>query len=163
MADAPDVTDAIESPDELSAFELGLLNDYQRDFPLEPRPFARIAADRGTSEAAVMAAYADLAAAGAVSRIGAVVRPHRAGHSTLAAMAVPAARLAEVAALVNGYDEVNHNYEREHALNLWFVVTAADAARVAAVLAAIAGRTGLEVLDLPLEEAFRIDLGFDLR
>ena len=50
--------------------------------------------------------------------------------------------------LVNGYAEVNHNYEREHALNLWFVVTAADDARLQAVLAEIAETTGLEVLDL---------------
>ena len=71
--------------------------------------------------------------------------------------------MEEVAALISAYDEVNHNYEREHELNLWFVVTAADVGRLRSVLAEIATRTGLEVLDLPLEESFHIDLGFPLR
>jgi hypothetical protein len=75
-------------------------------------------------------------------------------------MAVPDERLDEVAELVNACPEVNHNYAREHRLNLWFVVTAASRERVADVLADIAGRSGLEVLDLPLERAYGIDLGF---
>jgi hypothetical protein len=57
---------------------------------------------------------------------------------------------------------VNHNYEREHRLNLWFVVTAQDRARVDAALARIARMTGLPVLELPLVTEYRIDLGFDL-
>jgi len=139
-----------------------LLNDYQRNFPLEPRPFARIADELGLREDDVLAMLADLQAGGTVSRIGAVVRPNTVGASTLAAMAVPAERLEEVAALVSARPEVNHNYEREHALNLWFVVAAADKAAVKATLDAIAAETGLPVVDLPLQTAYHIDLGFDL-
>jgi DNA-binding Lrp family transcriptional regulator len=104
-----------------------------------------------------------LQAEGAISRVGAVVAPHRAGWSTLAAMSVPVSRLEEVAALVSSFAEVNHNYEREHRLNLWFVVAAASRAEVEGVLAEIEYRTCLRVLDLPLEEAFRLDLGFALQ
>jgi hypothetical protein len=64
---------------------------------------------------------------------------------------------------VSAHPQVNHNYEREHAYNLWFVVTGRDAHEVAGVLAAIARDTGLEPLDLPLEEPFHIDLGFQLQ
>jgi hypothetical protein len=78
-------------------------------------------------------------------------------------MGVPPAHLAEVAALVSSFAEVNHNYEREHRLNLWFVVTAPSRPAVEAVLAEIEHRTSLAVLDLPLEEAFRLDLGFALQ
>lgn len=147
----------------LGALERALLNDFQRGFPLSERPFAEIAERLGSSESAVLAAFDALRSAGALSRIGAVVRPHRAGWSTLAAMAVPEASLADVAALVSAYPEVNHNYEREHDLNLWFVVTAGDAARVAEVLGDIERQSGLEVLDLPLEEAYCLDLGFEIR
>ena len=77
-------------------------------------------------------------------------------------MAVPRERLQSVAEIVSGYDEVNHNYEREHAFNLWFVVTAKDERAVADVLADVRRRTGLAVMDLPLVEAFHIDLGFPL-
>jgi DNA-binding Lrp family transcriptional regulator len=101
--------------------------------------------------------------AGLISRVGPVFAPHRAGASTLAAMAVPADRLDEVATLVSEYDEVNHNYEREHGFNLWFVLAAPDVERIAVVLDDIAMRTGIAVMDLPLEEAFHIDLGFQLQ
>jgi len=97
-----------------------------------------------------------------ISRIGAVVRPNTAGASTLAAIAVPQARLEAVAERVNAEPAVNHNYEREHELNLWFVVTADSERRLHAVLEELGVQTGLEVLHLPLEQAFHIDLGFPL-
>jgi DNA-binding Lrp family transcriptional regulator len=144
-------------------FQQKLLNNYQRDFPMERRPFATIAEELGVDETEVLASYRRLCDAGLVSRIGAVLRPHRCGWSTLAAMAVPAARLEAVADLVSAYPEVNHNYEREHTLNLWFVVTAPDHDHVTGVLDEIERETGIEVLDLPLEEAFCLDLGFPLK
>lgn len=140
-----------------------LLDRYQRDFPLEEQPYAHIGQDLGLGEADVIERLDVLKTAGMISRIGAVVAPHRAGWSTLAAVAVPPAKLDEVADLVSAFPEVNHNYEREHAFNLWFVVTGKDEAHVATVLDAVRDHTGLDVLDLPLEQAFHIDLGFPLR
>lgn len=148
---------------DLDAIDRRLLDDYQRGFPFEPRPYQRIAGELGIDEDEVLCRLARLREAGAISRIGAVVRPGTVGASTLAAMAVPPERLAEVADLVSGYAEVNHNYERGHEINLWFVVAAADRDAVAAVLAEIEARTGIAVLDLPLEDAFHIDLGFALQ
>lgn len=147
------------TPDEI---ERKLLEAYQHDFPLAPRPFARIADDLGVPEEVVLETFAHLQSLGAIARIGPVVRPHAAGWSTLAALAVPPVRLEAVAALVSGYPQVNHNYEREHAFNLWFVVTGTDEEEVRGVLDDVARRTGLEPLDLPLTEAFHIDLGFKL-
>ena len=140
-----------------------LLDRYQRDFPLEEQPYARIGRDLGIAEADVIDRLDALKASGVISRIGAVVAPHRAGWSTLAAIAVPKTRLDEVADLVSAFPEVNHNYEREHTFNLWFVVTGDDRKHVARILDEIADKTKLEVLDLPLEQAFHIDLGFPLR
>lgn len=145
------------------SLEHRLLNGYQRDFPLEPRPFALIARDLHATEHDILDAVDDLQASGAIGRIGAIVRPNTIGASTLAAMAVPKERLEDVAALVSGRKEVNHCYEREHDINLWFVVTARDEARVAKVLDDLQADTGLEVLDLPMVEGYHIDLGFDLR
>jgi DNA-binding Lrp family transcriptional regulator len=147
---------------DLDPAELKLLDDYQRDFPLVPHPYRAIADAIGLSEAEVIETYARLKDEGALSRIGAVVTPNAAGASTLAAIAVPPARLGEVASLVSAQPEVNHNYEREHAFNLWFVVTAADARAVGEVLRRIEKMTGLAVLDLPLVRSYHIDLGFPL-
>ena len=145
------------------ALERALLNHYQRDFPLTLRPFATIAAEQDTDEETVLAAYRSLVERGAISRLGAVVRPHRLGASTLAALAVPTERLEEVAEIVNSFPAVNHNYEREDALNMWFVATAPSAAALAEALADISDATGLTVYDFPLEEAFLLDLGFSLK
>jgi siroheme decarboxylase len=144
----------------LSPLERRLIERYQRGLPLRPRPWAAMAEEIGSDEAEVLEALARLQRAGVIGRIGAVVAPHRAGWSTLAAMRVPPERLCAVAALVGDYPEVNHNYAREHEVNLWFVVAAASRERVAQVLADIALRTGLGVIDLPLERAYAIDLGF---
>jgi len=144
-------------------FDRRLLNDFQHDFPLTPAPYADIARELGVTEDEVIARLRELKQAGAVSRVGAVVRPNTVGVSTLAAMAVPPDRLEAVARLVSGYTEVNHNYEREHRLNLWFVAQAPDAARLQALLDEIAARSGYEVLSFPLVEDYHIDLGFDLR
>jgi DNA-binding Lrp family transcriptional regulator len=148
---------------QLSLTEQRLLDEFQQDFPLESRPYARIAEQLGISEAAVLDSLQRLHDAGAVSRVGPVLQPNRVGVSTLAALAVPAERLKDVAALVSEYPEVNHNYQREHRYNLWFVVTAPDRSRLDAVLNDIEVRSGLEVLDLPMLEDYFIDLGFRLQ
>lgn len=145
-----------------ASIESRLLNDFQRDFPLVPRPFARIADALGVGEDEVLEGLAALQAAGKVSRVGAVIRPNSVGASTLAALAVPQERLAEVAAIVSARPEVNHNYEREHRWNLWFVVAAPSRADVLRAVAAIEAQTGLAALELPLVTDFHIDLGFDL-
>ena len=142
--------------------ERRLLDRYQRGFPLVPRPYAEVAAHLGEREGEVIAALEKLDREGAITRLGAVIRPGAVGAGTLAAMAVPEERLDAVADLVNGYDEVNHNYERENRLNLWFVVTAADRAHLEEVLADIERRSGLDVLDLPMEKEYHLDLGFAL-
>ncbi len=146
----------------MSALERRLLNDFQRDFPLKPEPFAAIAEELGVTADEVIASLGSLQARGMVSRVGPVFQTHRVGASTLAAMSVPTGRLEAVANLVSGYPEVNHNYEREHSFNLWFVVTAPTRERVTEVLEDIRATTGLQVLDLPMEESFHIDLGFRL-
>ena len=146
----------------LTALEKCLLNEYQRGFPLCPEPYAEIAAQLGVSEADVIRTLESLQRRGFVSRVGPVFASQRAGASTLAALAVPEDRLESVADQVSAYAEVNHNYQREHAWNLWFVVTAPDQQRVEQVLADIEAVTGLPLLNLPLQRAFFIDLGFPL-
>lgn len=142
--------------------ETKLINGYQHEFPLVPRPFQRIGESLGMDEDEVLALLQDLQDRGALARIGAVVSPRTIGTSTLAAMTVPPDRLEDVAALVSAFPEVNHNYEREHDINLWFVVAAPSENDVATVLHNIERRTGLEVIGLPMLDSYHIDLGFRL-
>src|SRR5262249_25232498 len=140
-----------------SAREIALMDRWQRDFPLVARPFAQVGREIGFDEDATIAAFKRLREAGAISRIGAVVRPHTVGASPLAGMRVPPVRLEEVAGIVSRQPLVSHNYERTHPINLWFVVAAADAEAVAATLQCIEQQTGLAPLDLPLEHAYHLD------
>jgi DNA-binding Lrp family transcriptional regulator len=139
-----------------------LLNDFQRDFPLSPRPYLDIADALGVSEDDVLSTLTELSDNHFISRIGPVIPPNHIGVSTLVAMAVPEPQLQAVADIISGYPEVNHNYEREHAFNLWFVVIAADAGHLQAVLATMEQETGYKTLSLPLLDDFFIDLGFKL-
>jgi DNA-binding Lrp family transcriptional regulator len=146
----------------LSTLQLDLIEAWQRELPLVPRPFAAIAEHHQVSENTVIEALAGLREAGVLSRVGATLRPNTAGASLLAAMKVPVERLDEVARIVNDEPGVNHNYEREHAYNLWFVVTGGDRASLGAALARINSASGLDILELPLERSYHIDLGFSL-
>jgi len=146
----------------LNDLEKRLLDAYQRGLPLSPTPFRDMAEELGTSEALVLQILQRLQQAGVISRVGPVFRPQRIGASTLAAMAVPTERLEQVAHIISGFGEVNHNYEREDRFNLWFVVTAPSQEQLQQALTAMEQATGLAILDLPLERQFHIDLGFPL-
>jgi DNA-binding Lrp family transcriptional regulator len=139
-----------------------LLNDFQRDFPLSPTPFRDIAERLGVAEDDVLDMLREMAANQTISRVGPVFAPHRIGISTLAAMAVPEERLADVAARISALPEVNHNYEREHRFNLWFVLTAPGPEELRKLLERIERQIGISVMSLPLLEDFHIDLGFPL-
>jgi DNA-binding Lrp family transcriptional regulator len=161
MPPAVDQVSVAQTP-QLTALERALLNDFQRGLPLCANPFDEIARTCGVSTRTVLQTLRSLQQRGLISRVGPGFAPCRAGASTLAALAVPAAQLEDVAAYVNTFSEVNHNYQREHAFNLWFVVTAPEREHVEAVLETIEAVTGLPVLDLPLQRSFFIDLGFPL-
>jgi len=148
---------------QLSQTDQLLLNNFQHGFPLQERPYAEIAKQLNVSEEYVIESLQRLQAEGIISRVGSVFYPNRIGNSTLAALAVPENVLDEVADMVSNYDEVNHNYQREHEYNLWFVITAENRQAIDRVLDDITKRSGLDVLDLPMLEDYYIDLGFKLQ
>lgn len=146
---------------ELSATDLRLLDGWQRDFPLVSRPYALLAERVGLDEDTVLARFRLWQRAGAVSRIGPVLH-QSCFASALVGMRVPAGRVDQVAAYVSSLPQVNHNYEREHALNLWFVAACRTPGALARLLARIGQDTGCEPLALPMEAEYHIDLGFSL-
>ena len=60
--------------DRIDRTDLALLDRFQRDLPLEPRPFARIAVKLGLSEFEVIDRLAAMQAAGRIARVGGTVR-----------------------------------------------------------------------------------------
>ena len=143
--------------------EKRLLNDFQHHLPLSPTPFADMAEQLGVSEEDVMTTIDSLQRSGVISRIGPVFTPNRIGVSTLAAMSIPEDELECVARIISAFPEVNHNYQREHEFNLWFVVTASSEEHLAIVLHEIEQHAGYSLMSLPMLEDYFIDLGFKLQ
>jgi DNA-binding Lrp family transcriptional regulator len=112
-----------------------------------------------SAEAELIARIERLLAAGTLTRFGPLMDVERMGGAfLLAAMSVPPGRFDEVAAMVNALPEVAHNYEREHVLNMWFVLAAESAEAIGAALRTIERTTGLPVLTFPKEREYFIGL-----
>ena len=148
--------------DQFDLIEQRLINEFQHHFPCGTRPYEEIGARLGLTESAVLEKLANLMDCGVISRIGPVFSPGRIGCSTLAALAVPPEKLALTAQWISALPETNHNYEREDAFNLWFVMTAPDQKHLADTIAHIQSHCPFPLLILPMVEQFHIDLGFDL-
>ncbi len=140
-----------------------ILNEFQRDLPLTAQPYTEIAHKLGCDEKTVLEVLTKLKNEGTISRVGAIFPPGVIGKSTLAAMAVPPENIEEIAQIVSNHEGVNHNYEREHKYNLWFVVTAFTQEKVQKILQELSEQTGMAVLDLPMLKSHHIDLGFPLK
>jgi len=151
---------------DVDAVDAALIDEYQSGFPVESRPFERvareIAAETGADvdADAILERVRDLREHGVFRRFGAVLNPPVIGSSTLAAVRAPEDRFDEIAEVINGYRQVNHNYRRDHEWNQWFVVTAGSRETRDAILAEIEERTGCEVLALPMLTDYYIDLEF---
>ena len=152
-----------DSTNIFSPLEQHLLNDFQRDMALSATPYADIAQQLGVKEEDVLQTIQSLQERGVISRVGPVFRPNRIGVSTLAAMSVPAEDIDCVARIVSAFPEVNHNYERDHEYNLWFVVTASSEEHLDIVLYEIEQHAEYPLMSLPMLDDYFIDLGFKLK
>jgi len=144
----------------LDDVDAALIDGFQSGVPVAERPFRGVGEALGVSEREALARVERLHDRGVFRRFGAVLNPPVIGSSTLAAVRAPDDRFEEVAAVINGYRQVNHNYRRDHEWNTWFVVTAGSRERRDAILDEVAERTGLSVLSLPMLTDYYIDLEF---
>lgn len=144
------------APESLDATDRLLINRLQDGLPLEHAPFATVAREAGIPETDVVDRITHLREIGAITRFGPFLDAEAMGGAfCLCAMAVPADRFDEVMTLVNAHPEVAHNYERQHKLNMWFVLACEKPDQIAEAAERIEGETGLKVLRFPkLKEFF---------
>lgn len=147
---------AVLPEDSLDATDRAILNALQEGFPLVPRPFDAAGAALGLDGAALIERLARLRDLGAITRFGPFFDAAAMGGAfCLCAMAVPKARFEAVVTKVNAHEEVAHNYARDHALNMWFVLATDSPEGIERTAREIERETGLEVLMFPkLEEFF---------
>lgn len=145
--------------DSLDSTNRRILNLLQDGFPVCERPYAEAAAALGLGEKSLIDRLRRMLANGVLSRFGPLYHAERLGGGlTLAALAAPEAEYDRIADIVNEFPEVAHNYARDHALNMWFVIATETPQRIRQVLVEIERCTGCTVHDMPKIEEFFVGL-----
>ena len=136
-----------------------LINSLQRGFPVVERPYLQAARELGLVEEELIGRTGNLLDQGVLSRFGPLYQAELLGGAyTLAALQVPEADYDRVAGLVNAHPEVAHNYRREHAFNMWFVVAALSPAAVARTLFEIERDCACPVFEFQKLREYFVDL-----
>jgi DNA-binding Lrp family transcriptional regulator len=141
-----------------------LASRVQACVDLVAQPFATIAAELEMDENEVLTRLQRWSHEGTLREISAVLEGSALGHdSALVAGQVPAARIEEVANIINGHPMVTHNYERTHAYNLWFTIAAPGHLAVDHHVRALERATGIERFEvLRRTHTFKIGVNFDV-
>lgn len=133
-----------------------IINALQGGFPVCDEPYRATAERLGMDEAELIARLKRMLEEKTLTRFGPMFQVERMGGAfVLAALAVPEADYERVAQAVNALPEVAHNYRREHAFNMWFVLATETPQGIPAAIRQIEQATGLEVFAFPkLKEYF---------
>lgn len=143
----------------MDELDRAIVNRLQIGFPVCDAPYRQIAGELNTDADTLLARVEKLLESGVLTRFGPLYNAERLGGAlTLAAVKAPAERFDAVVALINAFPEVAHNYQRNHALNIWFVLATETPAELAQALAAIAEQTGLQVYDMPKIKEYFVNL-----
>jgi len=147
----------------MDATDRRIINTLQSGIPVCDRPFEQAANALDIDEDTLIQRLIRLRKQGMLSRIGPMYHAERMGGGlTLAAMRVPKKELDRVAAQVNAFDEVAHNYERDHVFNMWFVLATETVDGIADTLSMIEKTTGYPVYNMPKLEEFYVGLRFEV-
>lgn len=142
-------------------FDRQLINRLQHGLPLVRHPWKALAEELNAEPDRLRTRVQALLDDGTLTRFGPMFDIERLGGAfTLAALSVPEERFDAVAAQLDAMPEVAHNYRREHAWNMWFVLGCATPEGIAETIARIEDETGFPVLNLPKEETYHVGLHF---
>ena len=122
--------------------EKQILGIVQDGFPLENRPYLKLAELLGTDEKTVFDAVENMRHTGVIRRIGGVYDSKRLGFiSRLCAGKVN--DVEKFAMAVNNISSITHNYIRSHSYNVWFTVIAENECRIGEIVDKLCAETDL--------------------
>ncbi len=144
-----------------------ILQLLQDDFPIVCEPWLEISKRLNLNEAEVINRLKRLIEEGVVLRVGPIFDSSKIGlkAATLVAMKVPKNQVDSIASIINRYESVSHNYEREDEYNIWFTLAAQTKKELDQKLAEIKQKTGTadhDMLELPTINRFKINVRFQL-
>lgn len=144
---------------ELDPLDRRIINELQGGFPVCDEPYRAVAETLDIDEARLIGRLQRMLDARVLTRFGPMFRIEAIGGAfVLAALAVPEERFDEVAGLVNALPEVAHNYRREHALNMWFILATETIGGIARTITRIEQLTGLTVYAFPKEREYFVEM-----
>ena len=143
-----------------------LLNLLQGSFPLDPRPFARVAELAEVSEDEVLSRTQRLLDERIIRQVTPIFDTRALGYtSMLVAAKVDADNPHRAAQVINAHPGVSHNYLRNHDFNLWFTIAVEPDSRLGlqGTLDALAEEAGAEsVRQLPTLRLFKIRMDLEM-
>ncbi len=142
-----------------------LLNLMQNEIPIDKRPFKILGEKLMLTENEVLKRVNKLKDDGIIRRIGGIFNSRRMGYtSTLCAAKVPENKIEQVAACINDYYEVTHNYIREDEYNMWFTVITPSEESLNNILEEIKQKTALdEIISLPSIKLFKVKVALNFQ
>lgn len=155
-------------PPSLTDSDRRLLDQLQREIPLTLRPFASIGEALSMPEERVLERVRTLSgdATAPIRQVSAIFDSRALGYqSCLVAAKVDPDRIAQVAAIISQHPGVSHNYQREHAYNLWFTLATPPDSRLGLERTAARLRTlsgAQQVRLMPAIKLYKIGVHFDL-
>ncbi len=149
--------------DKLDKLDKAIINYLQEDFPVCEHPYRQVAEQLGISEQVLLQRLDALLNSGVLSRFGPLFHAEKMGGAlTLAALKVPEHRFDEVTSIVNSFAEVAHNYQRQHELNMWFVLATETVEQMEHTLQEIELKTGLPVYNMPRIQEYYVGLRLEV-
>ncbi|MFL5816352.1 MAG: Lrp/AsnC family transcriptional regulator, partial [Conexibacter sp.] len=150
----------------LEELDRRLLNLMQGRFPIEPRPYARVAELAEISEDEAMARVQHLLDERIIRQVTPIFDTRALGYSSmLVAAKVDAENPHRAARIINAHPGVSHNYLRNHEFNLWFTLATEPDSKLGleGTLNALAEETGAEsVRQLPTLKLFKIRMDLEM-
>jgi DNA-binding Lrp family transcriptional regulator len=145
----------------MDALDKDIINTLQHDFPVCERPFARLAETLNSSEDELIHRVQKMLDDGLLTRFGPMYNAANMGGAlSLCAMKVPEKDFDAVTEQVNAFSEVAHNYQREHEMNMWFVLATESQQDLDNTIGEIENATGIHVYNMPKQKEYFVGLHF---
>lgn len=134
----------------MTALQRLVLNELQGGIDISDRPFIKIAQKLNVSEEEVIDCVKELKNKNYIRRFGGIVDINKLGVvSTLLCMKIDKNDFERVVNIINQYEGVTHNYERDGEYNLWFTLMESSKERLEKTIEEIKERTKVkEILNL---------------
>jgi DNA-binding Lrp family transcriptional regulator len=143
-----------------------VLNLMQGSFPLEPRPYAAVAAAAELTEADVMARVQRLLDDRIIRQVTPIYDTRALGYgSMLVAAKVDPEHPWRAAKIINSHPGVSHNYLRNHDFNMWFTLAVEGESKLGlqGTLDILQELTGAEsIRQLPTLKLFKIRMDLEM-